>query len=323
MKDKILQYLILKGEATPSEIAESTGFSRQYVQRKLLDLLDQKQLIKIGKPPLVFYQIIEKPKDQTEENVDEADRQFLEGQFIEITEDGRLLEGLEAFAYWCQKRKVPVVKTISEYRQTIEKYNQFVDNDGFINGTEKIKTTKGIDKLHLNALYYLDFYAIERFGKTLMGQLLHFAKQGQNKKLSLRLIQLSSQKINRLIQILKVDAVGFIPPTIRRDVQFMTMLEKNLQIDVPQIKLIKVKGEIVVPQKALSKIEDRILNARRSIVTSESKKYNRILLIDDAVGSGATLNETAGKLKLKGVATEVFGVAITGSYKGFEVITEA
>jgi hypothetical protein len=33
--------------------------------------------------------------------------------------------------------------------------------------------------------------------------------------------------------------------------------------------------------------------------------------------------ETAGKLKLKGVATEVFGVAITGSYKGFEVITEA
>lgn len=323
MKDRVLQYLIDKGEATPHEIAESTGFSRQYVQRKLLDLLDNTQVIKIGKPPLVYYQIIEKPKELAGEIVEESDRLFLEGQFIEITEDGRLLEGMEAFIYWCQKRKLPVVKTIAEYRKTLEKYTQFVDKDGFIDGTEKIKTTKGIETLHLNALYYLDFYAIERFDKTRMGQLLHFAKQGQNKKLSLQLIQLSDQKINQLIRNLKADAVGFIPPTIRRDVQFMTLLEKKLQIDVPQIKLIKVKGEIVVPQKALSKIEDRILNARRSIVTSESKHYNRILLIDDAVGSGATLNETAGKLKLRGVAKEVFGMAITGSFKGFEVITEA
>jgi len=323
MKDRVLQYLVEKGEATPHEIAESTGYSRQYVQRKLLDLLDNTQVIKIGKPPLVYYQIIEKPKELVGENVEESDRLFLEGQFIEITEDGRLLEGVEAFTYWCQKRKLPVVKTIEEYRKTLEKYTQFIDKDGFIDGTEKIKTTKGIETLHLNALYYLDFYAIERFGKTRMGQLLHFAKQGQNKKLSLQLIQLSDQKINQLIRNLKVEAVGFIPPTIRRDVQFMTLLEKKLQIDVPQIKLIKVKGEIVVPQKALSKIEDRILNARRSIVTSESKRYNRILLIDDAVGSGATLNETAGKLKLRGVAKEVFGMAITGSFKGFEVITEA
>ena len=156
-----------------------------------------------------------------------------------------------------------------------------------------------------------------------MGQLLHFAKQGQNKKLSLRLIQLSHPKINQLIRILKVEAVGFIPPTIRRDVQFITMLEKNLQIEVPKIKLINVKGDVVVPQKALSKIEDRVHKARRSIVTSKSKKYNRILLIDDAVGSGATLNETAGKLKWRGVANEVYGVAITGSFEGFEVITEA
>ena len=84
-----------------------------------------------------------------------------------------------------------------------------------------------------------------------------------------------------------------------------------------------MKGDVVVPQKALSKIEDRVHKARRSIVTSKSKKYNRILLIDDAVGSGATLNETAGKLKWRGVANEVYDVAITGSFEGFEVITEA
>jgi len=323
MKNPIYNYLKEKGEATPHEIAEQTGFSRQYVQRKLAELIDAKQVIKLGKPPLVFYQFVESSVHVNEEQVSEADQHFLKQHFVEVTEDGRLLEGLEGFAHWCQKRKLPLVKTISEYRQTLEKYNQFVDKEGFINGTEKIKTTKGIDQLHLDALFYLDFYAIERFGKTLMGQLLHFAKQGQNKKLSLRLIQISAGKINRLIEILNVEAVGFIPPTIRRDVQFMSMLEKNLQVNVPKVKLIKVKGEIVVPQKALSKIEDRILNARRSIVTSESRSYNSILLIDDAVGSGATLNETAGKLKIRGVAKAVFGVAITGSFKGFEVISEA
>jgi len=56
MKDKVLQYLIQKSEATPNEIAESTGFSRQFVQRKLLKLLDNQQVIKIGKQPLVYCQ---------------------------------------------------------------------------------------------------------------------------------------------------------------------------------------------------------------------------------------------------------------------------
>jgi hypothetical protein len=40
------------------------------------------------------------------------------------------------------------------------------------------------------------------------------------------------------------------------------------------------------------------------------------------VGSGATMNEIALKLKDQYLAKEVFGLAITGSYKGFEVISE-
>jgi predicted amidophosphoribosyltransferase len=40
------------------------------------------------------------------------------------------------------------------------------------------------------------------------------------------------------------------------------------------------------------------------------------------VGSGATINEIALKLKAKGIAQEITGLAITGSYRGFEVISE-
>ena len=47
-----------------------------------------------------------------------------------------------------------------------------------------------------------------------------------------------------------------------------------------------------------------------------------VLLIDDAIGSGATMNETARKLKAKGIAKTVVAIALTGSYKGFEVMGE-
>ena len=48
-----------------------------------------------------------------------------------------------------------------------------------------------------------------------------------------------------------------------------------------------------------------------------------MLLIDDAVGSGATLNETAKQIRNKKLASgKIIGLAITGSFKGFDVISE-
>ncbi len=52
------------------------------------------------------------------------------------------------------------------------------------------------------------------------------------------------------------------------------------------------------------------------------KQYNHILLIDDAIGSGATMNQVAGKLKNKKIAKKITGLAIVGSFKGFDVITD-
>ena len=57
------------------------------------------------------------------------------------------------------------------------------------------------------------------------------------------------------------------------------------------------------------------------VVVPQKIQAKNILLIDEAVGSGATLNEISEKLKFKG-AKKVVGFAIVGSYKGFEVIKE-
>jgi predicted amidophosphoribosyltransferase len=78
-----------------------------------------------------------------------------------------------------------------------------------------------------------------------------------------------------------------------------------------------------VAQKTLSKLSERIQNARESLFLDEDLvPYERILLIDDALGSGATVNEMAAKLKQKPQVKEVYAFAIVGSLEGFEVIPE-
>ena len=96
-----------------------------------------------------------------------------------------------------------------------------------------------------------------------------------------------------------------------------------LRLPVRTLSVAKVKTEIIVPQKTLSRLEDRIENAKHTIIVDDTKLYNNILLIDDAVGSGSTLNETAKQIKDKNLLSgTIIGLAITGSFKGFDVISE-
>jgi len=186
----------------------------------------------------------------------------------------------------------------------------------------KIKIT--FDQVFLDKLFYVDFYSLERFGKTKLGQLLLYAKQSQDKKMIKNLIEEINPKIGFLIEKYKIDAVGFIPPTVKREVQFMKELERNIDImKAHKISLLKIKTEVAVPQKTLNKLADRIENAKNTILADEEKNYENILLIDDAVGSGATLNETAGQMKRKKICSgTIIGLSITGSAKGFDVISE-
>ena len=128
--------------------------------------------------------------------------------------------------------------------------------------------------------------------------------------------------MKNLIKKFSIQAVGFIPPTVKREIQLMRELEKQLHLSLPNLALVKVKTEVAVPQKTLTKLEDRIENAKNTIIADETRKYGTVLLIDDALGSGATLNETARKLKKQGIAKDVIGLAITGSFSGFEIISE-
>lgn len=322
--NKIIRYL-KTNQATVNEIANYLDISRQAVHRILNRLVDEGTVFKIGRPPKVYYSLpteIAKhnPITATAYIIDAETKKVIEDNFLYITPFGEKTSGWDGFIVWCSDRKQDVIKMAKLYKQTVKKYGKHKKN-GPIDGMAKFKTT--FDDVALDEVFYLDFYSIEVFGKTKLGQLLLFAKQSQDKALMNQLIDNIRPEVVSVINKFDIDGVGFIPPTVKRERQLMKQLEKRLALSERTVSLLKIKTPIIIPQKTLSNLGDRIINARETIVVEDTSKYTNILLIDDAVGSGATLNEVAKKIRQKGICSgKIIGLAITGSVKGFDVISE-
>jgi len=320
-KAYILQLLNKKGALSVNELSRLTNFSPQYIHRLLKDLLLDEQIIKLGTSPKTVYKIYSSQPKKNQVLADDI-AAIINQNFLLVTPTGERLNGEVAFNYWCAERKLPFEKTALEYLNTLKKYEQYQSKSGLINGMPKLQNTKGIGEIHVDNLYYADFYAIERFEKTMLGQLMHYGKMAQSKALIKEVADLTKPNIQRLIKKEKIEAVGYIPPTINRITQFMKELAYFYNLSLPHIVIDKIKGAIPIPQKTFSKLSQRVSNARNSMRFNQSINHKKVLLIDDALGSGATLNEAAGKIKFTNPKVHIFGFAITGSYKGFEVISE-
>jgi len=319
--DKILGYIAKNIQASGKELSDYLiEITPRAIRKQLKNLLEKGTIRKIGKPPLVYYLLAKGNKPLTIDIIDKEIKHIIDKRYLYVSASGESKAGWEGFLAWCEKTKQNPIKTANDYISTLKKFDKF-RKDGLIDGLPKMKNT--FKEVFLDKLFYIDFYSIERFGKTKLGQLLLYAKQSQNVKLIHQLIDEIRSKIVAVVDRYHIDGVLFVPPTVKREVQFVKELEKQLRLPMRTISVVKLKTDIIVPQKTLSKLEDRIENARHTIVINDKKRYDNILLIDDAVGSGATLNETAKKIKNKKfVSGKIIGLAITGSFKGFDVISE-
>ncbi|MSU75663.1 MAG: HTH domain-containing protein [Candidatus Magasanikbacteria bacterium] len=318
--EKIIFYLRQKGHVTGAELADYLGITRQGLFKHLPKLISSGVIAKIGKPPQVFYFINTSLPVTHNINIPHNLTQQINKHFLIITPAGEKKEGMAGFVYWCEKNNLSYKKTAEEYNTTLQKYHAYKKN-GLIDGMTKMKNTFPI--VYLDRLFYVDFYSIERFGKTKLGQLLLYAKQSQNLQMMNEIISFVKPNVDAIIKKYYIDGIGFIPPTVKRERQLMRVLEKGLHENVRKISIIKIKTEVAVPQKTLTKLNDRIENARNTLVVNEEAHFKNILLIDDAVGSGATLNDIAKKIREKGICQgKIIGLSLTGSFKGFDVISE-
>lgn len=319
--EKIIKYIGEKQEVRPKELADYLGIGYPALFRQLKKLQLQGLISKKGTSPRVYYIPGEISPSLPKADVSAGIVKYINQNFLTITPSGQKLVGLIGFDDWCKRHNLPLNKTAEEYYKTRQKYDRYLQK-GLINGMHKLKNT--FYRVYLDKLYYLDFYSIERFGKTKLGSLLIHAKQSQNRQLIGEIFEIIKPKITQLIRQESIDAIGFIPPTLPRVIQFQKEIERLFHTSLPKIEIVKVTNDIPVAQKTLSKLSDRVENASTTIIVPASTTYKNILLIDDALGSGATLNETARKIKDRGrVTNNIIGLAITGSFKGFEVLNEA
>lgn len=317
--EKIVKYIKSEGQVTAKDLVDYLGISRQALFKHIPKLLKNNSISKKGKPPKVFYFILGK-KQGLKYDIDSKIKEFIDKNYLIITPTGERLEGMNGFVFWAEKTSQNVKRAAEDYVKILKKYNRQKE-EGFIDGMSKMRNT--FDYVYLDKLCYLDFYSIERFGKTKLGQLLLYAKQSQDKKLIKEIVEIVKSKISLIINKYKIDGVVFVPPTVKREIQFMKELEKQLDLKIRTIKITKIKTEVIVPQKTLSKLKDRIDNAALTFVVEGKNQYKNILMIDDAVGSGATLNEIAKQIKERKICTnKIIGLSITGSFKGFDVISE-
>jgi len=319
-RERIITILTEKGRITAKELVNLLNISRQGLFLQIAKLMRTGQIAKVGKPPRVYYYVPETKEAHQEFVLDKRTIDFVNERYLYVTPLGEKLEGLRGFEEWCSRTNQQVVKTANEYVLTQRKYDKWLKG-GTISGMDKLRKT--FPKVYLDELYYLGFYSIERFGKTKLGQLLLYAKQNQSREIIRELIVNTRDRVVHFIKKYNITGVGFIPPTVRREVQLMKELESDLGLSLPTLKIYKIRSELMVPQKTLSSLVDRVENAAKTIIVESHGEQDSVLLIDDAVGSGATLNETArqirDKMRVKG---KIIGLAIVGSYKGYDVISE-
>ncbi len=325
-REKIIAYIKDQGKTRIYDMVHYLEISAVAVHKQIRRLLEEKKIEKIGKPPMVFYQIRgEKPSTTEDKKIPSYVEKAITDNYLYISPIGEQLYGLVGFKQWCinTKQERQFVPLTIEYAQYRKKLYAVFKKENLIDATKKIQQT--FHTIWIDRLYYFDFYSLPRFGKTKLGQLVLYAKQSQNIPLIQKIVKLTCKKIKTFINKHHIDAIAFIPHTIPRKAQFLKEFERLLDLYLPKIGIVKAyKNNLYIAQKSLSKLEDRVYNARETIVIIKSQQhYKNILLFDDAAGSGASMNETAKKLKDAGIATKnVYGLVIVGSMKGFDVINE-
>lgn len=328
-REKIIEYITRHQQARVHDLHKALLLSTAAIHRHLKKLLQAGTILRVGKPPLVFYALPPSTKAvqvQAWGGLPADVKKIIDTHFLSVTPDGKLLYGTEGFDYWAtlyQKNR-QTDELAAEYVKAIKEQRALFFRYGWIDATYKLKTT--YNETYVNHLLFYDLYSYKTFGRTKLAKLVMYAKQIGAKPLIDEISAMAKPLIEKIIKIYSINAVAYIPPTVPRPLQFIDEFSAQLHIPLPEIVLTKVTpGDIPIPQKTLSTIQERIVNARDSIYLKNSAEipYENVLLLDDVAGSGASFHEVAKKLKAAGVGHKtIVAFALVGNMKGYEVIRE-
>ena len=203
-KQKLLAYIKLRRSVSAKEMVEHLEISKQAIFKHLAVLLRDNDIKKVGRPPKVFYSLCVDQKIVPIGHVDMVIKKIIDERYLYISPSGEITHGWKGFLRWSEKTAQEPVKTAAEYIATLARYDAFRKN-GLIDGMKKMKAT--FKDPALDALLYVDFYSIERFGKTKLGQTLLNAKQSQDKRMMKSIAEEVRTHAEMLIEKYHIDGV--------------------------------------------------------------------------------------------------------------------
>jgi DNA-binding HxlR family transcriptional regulator len=317
--NNVLKTIRLYEPIRSSELAKKMNISVKTVYKHLAVLLDKQVIIKTGETPKVYYSSNSVGFEDLE-IFDEND-QIIEQNYIYVSPSGEMIRGVAGFQTWCRKNKFDFTKEKKLLVKRIKDTQKF-KKDGVISAKKIILSGK--KELFLDDIFFSDFYNLDHFGKTKLGQLVFLGKTSQNKEIIREVAKIVRLSIAGIIKKYDIKLICYIPPTIDRKIQFLDVLRNNLRLDLKEVSAVKISSATKVAQKTLRKLEDRIANAQVTIAVNPNQIIKgNVLIIDDATGSGATINETARKIRnIADKNIKIIGYSVVGSYKGFDVISE-
>ncbi len=313
--DKIKNIIFSEKQISPHQLRVKLNISQVLIHRHLKKLCENKIIEKIGSPPKVFYRPIKNIKNIEKTKLS----QIVENNWLEILPNGRFVYGMKGFEIWCRTRNFDFEQKIKDYEQIFIDKEKLKTNNLF-DATSKITTTFKTN--YLEKLWYVDFYSWEIFGKTKLGKLILYAKQNSDIILMKQITDIINKPIYSLIKQENFDLIGRVPHSVPRKKDFLKTTLAFTNIKSKQL-FDKVFVGHSVAQKTLKSKKEREQNAEETLFLKIDNFPPKILLIDDACGSGSTLNISAQKIKEKSPKTKIFGITFVGSFKGFEVIAES
>lgn len=325
-KEKIVKLIEKKYPLSATDIIAHFPINRTILFRHLKDLREQGFIKKIGSWPKVVYMPAD--KETKTDNDDFSlfsfhDIQRLDQQYLFYESDGTELVWFQWFVSRCRERNLIPYEQYQHYKSIVQSIDQQKNKSGLISVYKKLQQQNA--DIYLDEIYVSDSYQLGQFGKSPLGSLAFYAKQSQNRSLAKQIIQRIDRGIQRLIKEKNIEAICFAPISIQRKIQLMDILKKELTIHLPLIELYKLfPNNVVIPQKSIKWTTQRIKNALNTIfIKTKWKKYTNVLLIDDFIASGATVNISAKKIKEAWLAKKVIAYAIVGNIDlSYEVINE-
>jgi len=227
-------------------------------------------------------------------------------------------EGFESQNFSLEEKE----NLINEFKsyEILKSKNEFWLIDLTLKAKEKFKKEQFIDEV-----FIIEPYTFFSIWKTKFWYDMHKAKWDSDIKVIKNFAKIIYEIYLKLNEKYRFDAIWFIPPTLKwRKIQIMNFIKDYFLIQNDNLKILDIiKIDWTPSQKSLRKFDERRENAKNSfMIGNRNKEFWNILLIDDAIWSGTTLNYVAEKIKKQNKVEKIVWLAIVGSMRWFDVIRE-